>query len=127
MLLKVKCVVCDSVMIPEFSLKLKDQSSGRYTREGCCQPSICSLSSLTGKTIVFTGTLTTLTRAEAKERALRCGAKVSSSVSPKTDFVVAGAEAGSKLKKAEEYNISILSEEEFKHLLDEVKKTDYDD
>lgn len=81
---------------------------------------------LTGKTLVFTGTLTTLTRAEAKERATRAGAKVSSSVSPKTDFVVAGAEAGSKLKKAEELSICVLSEEEFKHLLDEAKKTDYD-
>jgi DNA ligase (NAD+) len=80
----------------------------------------------TGKTVVFTGTLATLTRTEAKDRAIRAGAKVSSSVSPKTDFVIAGAEAGSKLKKAEEYDIHILSEEEFKHLLDEAKKTDYD-
>ena len=81
---------------------------------------------LTGKTVVFTGTLSTLTRAEAKERALQTGAKVASSVSAKTDFVVAGADAGSKLKKARELGIQILTEEEFQLMLDETKKTDYD-
>ncbi len=81
---------------------------------------------LTGKTVVFTGTLLTLTRAEAKERAVQAGAKVSSSVSSKTDFVIAGSDAGSKLKKAEQAGVSVITEEEFKQYLDETIKTDYD-
>jgi len=81
---------------------------------------------LTDKTIVFTGTLLRMTRAEAKERAQQAGAKVASSVSPKTDFVVAGAEAGSKLEKAASLGVRVLNEEEFFSLLDELKKTGYD-
>ncbi len=73
---------------------------------------------LTGKSLVFTGTLSHLTRAEAKSKALAAGAKVVSSVSPKTTYVVAGAEAGSKLKQAEKYGITILDENEFLELLD---------
>ena len=84
-------------------------------------------SALSGKTVVFTGTLQTLTRAEAKARAMANGAKVASSVSAKTDFVVAGIEAGSKLKRATELNVPILTEQEFQHLLDAPEKTDYDD
>lgn len=82
---------------------------------------------LTEKTVVFTGTLSTLTRAEAKARAMQAGAKVASSVSAKTDFVIAGSDAGSKLSKATELGIRILTEQEFQHLLDEPKKTGYDD
>ncbi|MBQ7413138.1 MAG: NAD-dependent DNA ligase LigA [Alphaproteobacteria bacterium] len=81
---------------------------------------------LTGKTVVFTGTLSTLTRPEAKERAQQMGAKVASSVSAKTDFVIAGADAGSKLTKARDLGVQVLTEEEFQLLLDERKKTDYD-
>ncbi|MDY4919683.1 MAG: NAD-dependent DNA ligase LigA [Phascolarctobacterium sp.] len=66
-----------------------------------------------GKTLVFTGTLPTLGRAEAKTMALDVGAKVAGSVSKKTDFVVAGAEAGSKLEKANQLGVRVISEEEF--------------
>ena len=71
---------------------------------------------LAGKTVVFTGTLTKFTRNEAKSLALKNGAKVSGSVSGVTDFVVAGENAGSKLKKAEELGIKVISEEEFSQM-----------
>lgn len=70
-------------------------------------------SSLAGKTIVFTGTLEQMTRAEAKAKALSLGAKVAGSVSKNTDYVVMGADAGSKATKAKELGVTILSEEEF--------------
>ena len=73
-------------------------------------------SSVAGKTIVFTGTLETMTRAEAKSRAESLGAKVAGSVSKKTDFVVVGAEAGTKAKKAEGLGVAILSEDEWRAL-----------
>lgn len=66
-----------------------------------------------GKTMVLTGSLSSMSRDEAGARLLAVGAKVSSSVSAKTDYVVAGAEAGSKLAKAEALNITILNEDEF--------------
>ena len=72
---------------------------------------------LLDKTIVFTGTLTSLTRSEAKSKALSNGAKVAGSVSSQTDFVVAGESAGSKLKKAQELGIKIISEEEFNQMI----------
>ncbi|NNM56000.1 NAD-dependent DNA ligase LigA [Acidocella sp.] len=72
-------------------------------------------SPLAGKTIVFTGTLT-MARPEAKARAESRGAKVTESVSKKTDYVVVGADAGSKAKKAAELGLHILSEDEFRAL-----------
>ena len=74
-------------------------------------------SAVTGKIIVFTGTLMTQSRAEAKAQAERLGAKVAGSVSGKTDFVVVGADAGSKAKKAESLGVPILSEDEWQKLV----------
>ncbi|HEX8374441.1 MAG TPA: NAD-dependent DNA ligase LigA, partial [Geminicoccaceae bacterium] len=70
-------------------------------------------SPLAGKTVVFTGTLERMARAEAKARAEQLGAKVASAVSGSTDYLVAGADAGSKLKKATELGMRVLTEAEW--------------
>ena len=74
-------------------------------------------SPVAGKTVVFTGTLTTISRAEAKAGAEALGAKVAGSVSSKTDYVVAGEDAGSKLKKAIELGVAVLTEDEWRALI----------
>jgi len=75
-------------------------------------------SPITGKTLVFTGSMEKMTREEAKALAERLGAKVSGSVSKKTDYVIAGADSGSKLRKATELGVPILDEDRFLALLE---------
>ena len=75
-------------------------------------------SPFSGKTLVFTGTLTHMTRDEAKARAEAMGAKVSSSVSAKTDFLIAGEKAGSKAKKATNLGVTVLTETAYQDILE---------
>ncbi len=77
------------------------------------------LSPFSGKTVVLTGTLPTLSRDDAKDKLEACGAKVSGSVSKKTDFVIAGTDAGSKLDKAVELGVAVIDEAAFLAMLGE--------
>jgi DNA ligase (NAD+) len=72
---------------------------------------------LSGKTVVVTGTLASMSREEAEEAIRRAGGKVSSSVSTKTGFVVVGSEPGSKAARAKEIGVRVLTEQEFRRLL----------
>lgn len=92
------------------------RAAGVTWKEG--EPVAAVSSGISGKIFVLTGTLPSLAREEAKEMIEAKGGKVSGSVSKKTDFVVAGAEAGSKLAKAEELGVKIIDEEGLKQLLE---------
>ena len=91
------------------------RACGVHWSEGDMVPSAPQV--LAGKTLVLTGTLPTLTRDEAKAMIEAAGGKVSGSVSKKTDYVVAGAEAGSKLDKAQELGVAVIDEAGLRELL----------
>lgn len=91
------------------------RAAGMHWPEG--EPMAQAVLPLAGKTFVLTGALPTLTREEAKEMIEVQGGKVAGSVSKKTDYVVAGADAGSKLEKAQALGLKILDEAQFKELL----------
>jgi DNA ligase (NAD+) len=75
------------------------------------------VAAIAGKSFVLTGTLPTLKRDEASDRIKAAGGKIAGSVSKKTDFVVAGEEAGSKLEKAQELGLTVIDEAELLRLL----------
>jgi DNA ligase (NAD+) len=81
------------------------------------RPAAAADSKIAGKTVVFTGSLEQMTRDGAKEQAEALGAKVAGSVSKKTDYVVVGADAGSKARKAEELGVTMLTEQEWLDLI----------
>ena len=85
------------------------------------RPQRVPLGALAGKTFVLTGTLPTLSREEAKEWIERLGGKVAGSVSKKTTYVIAGADPGSKLDRANELGVAVLNETQFKDLIDGVR------
>lgn len=82
------------------------------------QGTVVAAGVFTGKTFVLTGTLPTMKREEAEQKVLAAGGKVSGSVSKKTSYVLAGAEAGSKLEKAQQLGVPVIDEVEFQRLLD---------
>ncbi|MFA6440677.1 MAG: helix-hairpin-helix domain-containing protein, partial [Bacteriovoracaceae bacterium] len=99
------------------SLKLVDRLVKAGVQTKSEKKKIAGRSSVTGKTFVLTGGLSSMSRDEAKEKIEARGGKSSSSVSKKTDFVIVGTDAGSKLQKAKELGITTISEEEFLRLL----------
>jgi DNA ligase (NAD+) len=111
-------IVAQSV-IDFFAEKHNRDAVARLLEEAAPQEveQVAAGSPVAGKTVVFTGSLERFSRDEAKARALALGAKVAGSVSAKTDIVVAGPGAGSKLKKAEELGVRVVSEDDWLKLI----------
>ncbi|MDX2028464.1 MAG: NAD-dependent DNA ligase LigA [Alphaproteobacteria bacterium] len=103
----------------EHNRKALDALAKELTISDYAVPAAGKNSPLAGKTVVFTGTLSRMGRAEAKAKAESLGAKISGSVSAKTDYVVVGQDAGSKASKAQELGVTVLSEEEWLKLAGE--------
>jgi DNA ligase (NAD+) len=101
---------------------LVDPDRGAIQWPAVARESTAGAAPLAGKSFVLTGTLQDLTREQAQQLILDLGGKVSGSVSKKTDYVVAGAEAGSKLQKAERLGITILDEPQFRELVSTASK-----
>jgi len=93
-----------------------DELAAELTIERATAIATVADSEIAGKTLVFTGTLETMTRPEAKARAEALGAKVTDSVSKKTDLVIVGADAGSKARKAAELGLKTITEAEWRDL-----------
>ena len=93
------------------------RAAGVRWSEGAPAPRAATAGPFAGKIVVLTGTLSAMGRDEAKERIEAAGGKVSGSVSKKTDYVVAGADAGSKLDKAQELGVAVLDEDGFLEML----------
>ncbi|HEY6171651.1 MAG TPA: BRCT domain-containing protein, partial [Candidatus Kapabacteria bacterium] len=107
--------VYDYFQSPKFQAILaRLKASGLAFGESSQKKEVKDSAFFTGKTFVLTGTLATMTRDEAKEEIELRGGKVTGSVSKKTDYVVAGTEAGSKLDKAQELGIAVLNEDQLK-------------
>jgi len=104
--------VATDALIRFFTEPHNDEAVTALLEQVATEPMAVAASAATfsGKTVVFTGTLERMTRSEAKATAERLGAKVSGSVSAKTDLVVAGPGAGSKLKDAEKHGVTVVSE-----------------
>jgi len=100
------------------NLKALDDLMGEVTPQDFVAPQTTG-SAIAGKTVVFTGNLEAMTRNEAKARAEQLGARVASSVSKKTDYVIVGADAGSKAAKAKELGLATLDEAEWLKLIGE--------
>ncbi len=97
-------------------LMLEDRTTAIDSRTYAIQTLQNPTGPLAGKIFVLTGTLSTMTREEAAAKIESLGGKVSSSVSKKTDYVLAGEQAGSKLDKAQKLGVKIINEEDFKTL-----------
>jgi DNA ligase (NAD+) len=112
--------VMATALVDAFSTRKTREAIERLVRELDVQNEVVSRTSdsaFYGQTIVFTGTLVNMTRAEAKARAEALGAKVSGSVTVKTDIVVVGPGAGSKAQKAKSLGVRLLSEDDWLALI----------
>ncbi|MFZ5692957.1 MAG: NAD-dependent DNA ligase LigA [Pseudomonadota bacterium] len=107
-------VVADAI-VEFFKEKKNREALDRLLEQITVEPmeKVKSDSAISGKTVVFTGALEKMTRNEAKAQAERLGAKVAGSVSKKTDYVVAGPGAGSKLAEAQKHGVTVLTEDEW--------------
>ncbi len=111
-------------IVADCIVKFWSDDTNRSIVESCLQagvsiapPEEITANDLAGKIFVFTGALEQFTRSQAKEMVTGRGGRASSSVSAKTDFLVAGPGAGSKMKKARELNVSVLTEDEFLEMI----------